>query len=347
MSGSKRLVPLLVCVSLGLLEVPLADAALKPRPKVEIKIATIAPEGSTWMRIMDLLDDEIRSQTGGEVGLKFYPGGIQGDEGVVLRKIRAGQLQGGGFSGTGLGEIAPGLRVMEIPFAYRSLDEVHAVRERLSPLFEKMLNDAGFQLLGWSDVGFVYLFSKSPISGVDDLRKSKMWLWEGDPLAKTLLQAVGVSPVPLPITDVVTALQTGMVDAVYTSPLACISLQWYARVSDMTDIPVTHAMGAVVVSSETWNKISPGSQEIVRQLARKYFTQLDEATAKDNQQSIQVLQQKGIKLVPMEAAYRAQFEEIGRSVREKLVGTLYTQDVLDQALRTLAEVREGSGAKGR
>jgi TRAP-type C4-dicarboxylate transport system substrate-binding protein len=347
MIGSRRFLALLTVSLLSLFPISQGHAGLKPKAKVEIKIATIAPEGSTWMRIMDQLDTDIRAQTGGEVGLRFYPGGIQGDESVVLRKIRAGQLQGGGFTGTGLGEIASGLRVMEIPFVYQSVDEVHAVRDRLAPEFEKMLNDAGFQLLGWSDVGFVYLFSKSPIAGVDDLRRSKMWLWEGDPLAKTLLQTAGVSPIPLPITDVVTALQTGMVDAVYTSPLACISLQWYARVSSMTDFPVTHAMGAVVVSRQTWDTITPASQGVVRNLAGKYFAQLDVETAKEDQQSIQVMQQKGIKLVGLNDADRTQFEAIGRTVREKLVGVLYTQELLNETLQTLDGIRNASGSPGR
>ncbi len=346
MIGSKRVFALMV-LALSAFVGSQAHAGLKPKAKVEIKIATIAPEGSTWMRIMDQLDTDIRAQTGGEVGLRFYPGGIQGDEGVVLRKIRVGQLQGGGFTGTGLGEIAPGLRVMEIPFLYRNLDEVHGVRTRLAPEFEKMLNDAGFQLLGWSDVGFVYLFSKFPIAGVDDLRRAKMWLWEGDPLAKTLLQEVGVSPVPLPITDVVTALQTGMIDAVYTAPLACISLQWYARVSNMTNLPVTHAMGAVVVSRQAWDSITPASQQIVRDLSAKYFAQLDEATASEDQQSVQVMQQKGINLVEPKDADRARFEEIGREVREKLVGVLYSQALLDETLHTLNEIRSASGSKGQ
>jgi len=346
MNGSRRFLALILGFGLiGLLASPL-PAAVKPRAKVEIKIATIAPDGSTWMRIMDQFDLDIRSQTGGEVGLRFYPGGIQGDESVVLRKIRAGQLQGGGFTGTGLGEIASDLRVMELPFLYQNLDEVHAVRDKMAPIFEKMLNDAGFHLLGWSDVGFVYLFSKSPIGSVDDLRKSKMWLWEGDPLAQTLLQTVGVSPVPLPITDVVTALQTGMIDAVYTSPLGCISLQWYTRVSNMTDLPVTHAMGAVVVSREIWEQVSPGSQTIVRTLADKYFTQLSEATAHESQLSVQVLQQKGIHLVSLNDADKASFQSIGKSVREKLVGKLYTQELLDQTLQTLAAAQGAhSGAK--
>lgn len=322
-----------------------AGGQMKPRAKIELKIATIAPEGSTWMRTMDQLDAEIRQKTNGEVGLKFYPGGIQGDDSHVLSKIRLGALHGGGFTGVGLGEIASALRVMEVPFLFHNDAEVRGVMQKMEPTFDQMLHDAGWELLGWSDVGFVYLFSKQPIASAADLKRIKMWLWEGDPLAETFLKTLGVSPVPLPITDVVTSLQTGLIDAVYTSPTACIALQWFTRVSDMTDIPVTHAMGAVVVTSKAFAQLSPDAQATVHDLCKKYFAQLAEATARENAESMDVLKQKGIKFVTLNAADQAGLEEIGKTVQGQLVGRLYSQPLLDQVLQALNEVRAG-GAGG-
>ncbi len=324
-----------------------AGAAGKAKAKVELKIATLAPEGSTWMRIMEQLDAEIREKTAGEAGLKLYPGGIQGDESVVLRKIRSGQLHGGGFTGVGLGEIAPSLRVMEVPFLFRNLDEVRAVQSALGPSFEQALRDAGYELLGWSDVGFVYLFSKEPIRNAADLKRVRMWLWEGDPLAETFLKTVGVSPVPLPITDVVTSLQTGLIDAVYTSTLACIALQWFTRVSYMTDLPVTHAEGAVVVSRAAFGQLSPSAQATVKELSKKRFEELAAETARENEQSVQVLKGKGIQVVSLSDADRAGFDEVGRTVREKLAGTLYPRELLDKALQTLADFRAGKAPADR
>ena len=129
------------------------SAKPRKRAKGEMKPATLAPDGSTWMKIMEELDEKIRTETGGEAGFKIYPGGIQGDESVVLRKVRAGQLHGGGFTGVGLGEIAPALRVLEVPFLFHDIEEVRAVQEELGPRFETMLRDAGWELLGWADVG--------------------------------------------------------------------------------------------------------------------------------------------------------------------------------------------------
>ena len=318
-----------------------ARADMRPKARNELKIATIAPDGSTWMRIMDQLDAAIRDKTANEVGLKFYPGGIQGDDTVVLRKIRSGQLQGGGFTGVGLGEIAPGLRVLEVPFLFRNQAEVDAVMAQMGPVFEKTLSDAGWELLGWSDVGFVYLFSKDPISSADDVKKLKMWLWEGDPLAETFLKTLGVSPVPLPITDVVTSLQTGLIDAVYTSPTGCIALQWFTHVSNMVDFPVTHAVGAVVVTKASFDKLSPESQETVKSLCQTYFAQLGLATSKENEQSVQVLKDKGVHLTSLSAAQQQGFTDIGQTVQQKLVGSLYTQDLLNQVRRVLDSSRAG------
>lgn len=322
-----------------------AEAGPKAKAKVEIKIATIAPDGSTWMRIMDELDTEIRAKTAGEVGLKFYAGGVQGDEAVVLRKIRAGQLHGGGLTGVGLGEIASGLRVMEVPFTFGSAEEVHAVRERMGPAFEQMLRDAGFELLGWSDVGMVYLFTKAPVRSADDLHKLRMWLWEGDPLAQAFLKELGVSPVPLPITDVVTSLQTGLIDGVYTSPMACIALQWFARVSYMTDMPVTHALGAVVVTRKVFDSLSPAAQTTLKESAKTYFAKLSDATDRESVESLGVLKERGVSIVPLAEGDKKAFAAIGATVREKLAGELYSRETLDEMLRILAELREEDGAK--
>ena len=345
MTGSRWIAP--AAAGLALVMAIGAQAATKPRAKVEIKIATIATDGSTWMKIMDQLDAEIREKTAGEVGLKFYPGGVQGEDSVVLKKIRSGQLHGGGFTGVGLGEIAPSLRVLEIPFTFRSVDEVHAVRERMGPELEKMLNDAGFELLGWADVGFVYLFTKEPVTSIADLKKVKMWLWEGDPLAETLLRTVGVSPVPLPITDVVTSLQTGMIDGVYTSPMGCISLQWFTRVGYMTDLPVTHANGAVVVTRKIFDQLSPSAQAIVKESATKYFAMLNAATDRESAAGLATLQERGIKSVALNETDKDGFDSVGKTVRGKLVGVLYTQEVLDRTLQVLADVRAGEAGGSR
>ena len=308
----------------------------------EIKIATLAPEGSTWMKIMNDLDGEIRTATQNAVGLKFYPGGIQGGEDVVLRKIRTGQLHGAGFTGVGLGEIAPSLRVMELPFLFQNEAEVKAVHAKMDPIFEQKLNEGGYTLLGWAEVGFIYLYSKEPIANPEQLKSSKVWLWEGDPLAETFLKTAGVSPVPLDVTDVMTSLQTGLVSAVYVSPLACIALQWFTRVKYMTDLPLTHGLGAVVITNEAWSKVPAQHQQTIKDLCAKQFARLSEATATDNTKSADVILQSGVERVTLPAAQADAFRSLGSQVEGALVGKLYDQALLDQVRKEVQAVRAGT-----
>jgi len=336
----------LAVVAAGLLlaAAPVSRAESGKRAKVEFKIATLAPEGSTWMNIMNELDKEIRSRTGGEVGLRFYPGGIQGDEPVVLRKIRTGQLQGGGFTGVGLGSIAPSVRVMELPFLFRDEGEVQAVHQKLDPVFEDRLHAQGFTLLGWAEVGFVYLYSKEPVASAEDLKDQKVWLWEGDPLAEAFLRAAGVSPVPLAITDVLTSLQTGLITAVYASPLACIGTQWFTRVSYTTDLPITFSLGAVIVTNASFDRVSPQNQAVVRECCAVYFDKLRQATEEDNRKSMEVIAENGVKSVTPTPAAAEGFRSIGEQVREELVGKLYDQEMLNQVLAVLADHRKPGDA---
>lgn len=309
------------------------------KPKYQLKIATLAPDGSTWMNIMDELDDAVQAGTGGEVGLKFYPGGIQGDEPIVLRKIATGQLHGGGLTGVGLGTIAPALRVLELPFLFRNEGEVEWIHGQMDRTFEGILHEHGFTLLGWADVGFVYLYSNQPIATKSDLEGQKLWLWEGDPLAQEFLAKAGVAPVPLSITDVMTSLQTGLVSAVYVSPLACIALQWFTRVEYTTDIPITHAMGAVVIANDAWDKIPAEHQDTVRNLCNTYFAKLRKATAAENSESQNVIAESGVETVTPAAGEVERLRAIGIDVAAALTGQLFPADLLNQVRTELEEYR--------
>ena len=323
-----------------------APSLVHAKPKHQLKIATLAPDGSTWMKIMHELDDAVQAGTGGEVGLKFYPGGIQGDEPIVLRKIATGQLHGGGLTGVGLGTIAPALRVLELPFLFRDDAEVAWIHERMDPVFGDILKENGFTLLGWADVGFVYLYSKNPIASKADLQGQKLWLWEGDPLAQEFLAEAGVAPVPLSITDVMTSLQTGLVSAVYVSPLACIALQWFTRVGYTTDIPITHAMGAVVVANAAWEEIPAEHRDTVRRLCDEHFARLRAATGVENAESERVIAESGVVTVTPAPAEVERLWGIGTKVAAALTGKLYSAELLGRVRGELADFRATSSATG-
>lgn len=320
-----------------------ARAPRRPRPQHELKLATLAPEGSTWMNVMRELDDAVRTATENRVGFKLYPGGVQGDELVVLRKIRLGQLHGGGFTGQGLGEIAPALRVLELPFLFESTAEVDHVHAKLDPTFERILEEKGYVLLGWAEVGFIYVFTDRPVKSPEDLKQVKMWLWEGDPLASAFFAAYGISPIPLALTDVLTALDTKLINGIYSSPLACIALQWFTRVNHMTDLRLTHAMGAVVIDRRAWETIDAADRDRVRSVAATHFRRLTERSRVENEESIQVMRKRGIKIVAPDAARVPDFARIGERVWREQAGKLYPQSLLDEVLAAREEARAAAG----
>lgn len=313
---------------------------------VILKIATLAPEGSTWMQLMHELDTRVQAETGGKVAFKFYAGGVQGDERIVLRKMRSGQLSGGGLTGNGLGVIAPSLRVLEAPFLFDSEDELDAVYAAMGPELERALEQGGHHLIGWAEVGFVHLFTKRPVRTLADLKSIKMWLWEGDPLAEAFFHEAGVTPVPLAITDVYTSLQTGLVEGVYSSPYACVVLQWHTQVKAMSETPITHAMGAVVVTNEAWVKVPADVQPKIRDIANDVFARLKKASREENHAAVDDIRKAGLQIVPIAPADLKIFREIGARAAAREEGKLYSADLLSRARKIVSDHR-ANGASPR
>jgi TRAP-type C4-dicarboxylate transport system substrate-binding protein len=338
-----------IVLALGLFLAPVGAAA-GPQPKVRLKMATLAPEGSTWMELMHEFDARVREATDNEVGFKFYPGGVQGDEKLVLRKIRQGQLHGGGFTGTGLGAIASELRVLEVPFLLASDAELDAVHEEFDAEFAAALERVGYVLLGWAEVGFVHLFTKKPVRDLDDLRASKMWLWEGDPLAERLFSVAGVTPVSLAITDAYTSLQTGLVDGVYSSPYACVVLQWHTLVKAMSATPLTHAIGAVIVTRERFAKVSPQSRRKIHEIAADVFVRLRASSREENRRAVRDIEAAGIEIVPFDDEALREFRIIGDKAAEECVGELFSADLYARVRQKVLSVRAaaaGGPGEGR
>jgi TRAP-type C4-dicarboxylate transport system substrate-binding protein len=304
-----------------------------------IKFATVAPEGSTWLKVMNELNNDVSQLTNGEVKFKIYPGGIQGDEKDVLRKIRLGQLHSAGFTGVGLGEILSEARIFDCPFLFRNYQEVDHITNLLYEEFSRKFEEAGYILLGWTEVGFVYVYGNKPIISLSDLKGIKMWMWEGDPIAEATFNSLGVSPIPLSITDVLTSLQTNLIEAVYTSPLACVSLQWYTRVDNMMDVPLADAAGAVLVSKKAFDKLPENYQQILREKGKEYMTKLTQLSRQDNEQSIELMKKNGMKIIHVPEANLREFILSGERARRSLVSKLYSQDLLDRVETALQELR--------
>jgi len=304
-----------------------------------IKFATLAPEGSAWITVMREYDQAIRKESGGRLGFKIYDGGVAGDEKDVLRKIRLGQFQSAGITGVGIGEIAKSARILDAPFLFKNHDEVDYVIDQYDAELRKEFENGGYVLLGWAEVGFVYVFTNTPVTKVEDMRNVKMWQWEGDPVAEATFKAFGINPIPLSITDVLTSLQTGLINGMYTSPLAGVSLQWYTATKYMLDYPLTNASGAVVIAKRDFEKMPPDIQEILLRNGKLLMRKLTELSRKDNTKSLDVLKKSKITFTKPDPSEIGRYEEIGKNARRLMVGKLYSEDLLNRVEKSVADFR--------
>ncbi len=259
-----------------------------------LKFATLAPQGSTWMNVITDWANKVEKESQGRLKFKLYGGGVSGDEPDVLRKIRFGQLQGGAMTGHGIGYIYSPARVLEIPFLFRSYDEVDHVRAQLMPEIREGFHQNDFELLGWMEVGFIQLFSRTPIYSIDDMKKRRIWLWQGDPLGTAFFAASGLSPVPLPITEVFTSLSTGLIDTTIAPPLGAIALQGFTKRPYMTNIPSMGGIGGLIVSRKFFDGLPKDLQQLLRRTGEEAGNRLLVETRRDNEKSLAVLKQHGL-----------------------------------------------------
>ena len=307
------------------------ETSAKQPPRYVIKFATVAPEGSTWMKQMRTITQAIEDETNGRVIFRIYAGGVAGDELEILKKIRMRQLQCAAFSGVGFGKILPEVRVLDLPFLFRSYEEVDRALRRLKPYFSQHFREKGFILLNWAEVGNVYVFSKRPIRVVGDFRKSKAWSWAGDPIAKETFSALGVTPITLPVTDVTTALSTGLVDTVYAPPLGLLALQWHPYVKYMNALPFAHSTGALLLSSRTWEKLPQQLGKFISSEFEKSMSTMTSQLRQQNEEAIDVLKNHGITIIPEPTGQALQkFDAIHRRVASALSGKIYSYSLLKQ-----------------
>jgi TRAP-type C4-dicarboxylate transport system substrate-binding protein len=263
---------------------------------VVLKIATLAPEGSAWMNLFHKWQARVEQRTEGRVKVKFYAGGVMGDERDVIRKMHAGQLSGAAITGIGLAMINPEVRALEAARTYPELD--HA-RERLDPLLRKKFDEKGYLLMGWGDVGPVHIFSQRPIRSLDDLRQTKLWMFGDDPLTKQTFAALGLHGVPMGVPEVLPSLATGSIDAFFGSPLSTVALQWSAHAKYVTSAVIGMATGATVLTKVAWGQLEPRDQQIVTEEAHAMEDEVTKQVRNDNTEAFDQLQKKnGLQVVP-------------------------------------------------
>ncbi len=260
-----------------------------------LKLATVAPEGSSWMVQMRKGAKEVAKKTEGRGKIKLYGGGVMGNEKSVLRKIRIGQLQVGAFTSGAMAQVYPDLSLYSLPLLFNSLAEVDFVRARMDPVLKQGLEKKGFASLGFAEGGLALMFSRQPIQNLVDLKGKKVWVPEGDLPSYAAMDANGLTPVTLPLTDVLTGLQTGLIDVIGASPLAAIAFQWHTQVKYFNRTPLSYIYALLVIDARAMKKLSALDQQILREVLGNIYQRLDKENRLENEQAATALLNQGLK----------------------------------------------------
>lgn len=286
---------------------------------VVLKIATLAPDGTSWMNEMRAAGKNIAKRTNNRVKLKFYPGGIMGNEKAVLRKMRIGQLHGSAFTNGTLAKLAPENQIYSMPLKFRTYEEMTYVRSKLDHVLLKSLYEKGYTAYKIAGDGFAYLLSKNPVSNLTELAKEKVWVPKGDIISRAMLEELGISPISLPLTDVLTGLQTGLFTTVGAPPGFAIALQWHTKVKYLADMPMFFSYGALVFSNKSLKRIKPADQKVMREEISKTFEILNKQNWSNNQKAKQALKQLGIKFVHPTEKDMVEMRKLADNVTAKLI----------------------------
>ncbi|MDE0455403.1 MAG: TRAP transporter substrate-binding protein DctP [Gammaproteobacteria bacterium] len=311
-----------------------------------LKIATVTPEGSAWMRDMRAAAAEIGERTDGQVQVKFYGGGVMGDDLRVLRKIRVGQLQGAVLTSSALAGRYPDVLQYGLPLLFRSRDEMLFVRQRFDPVLADGLLDSGYETFGFGSLGFARIMSgKNPVVRLEDARGLKIWVPEGDDIGLSAMRSVGLAPVQLPISDVLVGLQTGLVEVIVTPPSGAILLQWHTRLRYVTDFPVVFAFGLLAMDRRAFGRLSEPHQAVVREVFGALAAQLDRRDAQENLEAGQALKNSGLEYLAPTSDEVLRWRRAFTRIYPELVREAgMSRGMHEEIVQALDDFRGGSGS---
>ena len=266
---------------------------------LKLKLATLAPDGSEWMNQVRQGGDEIKKRTEGRVSLRIYPGGTMGNDQAMLRKIRIGQLHGAMVVSSALSAIDKDQQLYGLPLVFHSYEEVDHVRAKFDEVVCSTLEAKGLVPFGIIEGGFAYILSVNPTTSLADLKGRKAWVPANDKIAQATLEAAGLSPVPLPLSDVLTGLQTKLIDTVAGPPVGAVALQWFTKATYFTDWPILYSYGSIVMGTKALNRLSETDREIVREVLTRISEQLNKRSRNDNIEARKALAKQGVQFVSM------------------------------------------------
>ena len=295
-----------------------------------IRLGTLVPKGSRWHEILLAMGEDWKKASGGKIELKIYPGGEQGDEPEMVQKVRIKKLQAVAISGAGLSGIEASVSALQVPLMLNSYEELDFVRDKISPRLEKELAQRGFIVLNWGDAGWVHFFTKQPAIHPDDIRRMKLCVLQGDNSTFELYKVNGFHPIALAATDILTGLQTGLVDAIQSPPLLALSNQWFGGAKNMLDIRFAQLVGATLIAKDVWDKVPAPVQRQMMESAKVAGVALRDEIRKSEANSIPLMQQFGLNVVHADDKAVEEWQKLAESIYPKLRGTIVPADLFDE-----------------
>lgn len=309
------------------------------RPQYEIKLATLAPANSSLMKIFTEMNTELLKETGGQVGFKLFSGFVLGDERDVFRKLRIGLIHAATFTSTFLADINPDIRAIQLPFLFNNYQEVDYVLDKMVEDFNQSFSKLGYQVLGWSEIGFINIMTTVPITEVEGMKGKKVWTRANSPMANSVFTKAKVSPVSVGAPDVLVALQTNLLEVVYNSPYYALVTQWYTQVKYIIDPPLAYIGGALIISNKVFSRLSPQLQDTTRRITMKYLRRLTDRTRKDNQEALSIILKRGVKMITIEPAELERFKELLDQAIRDIDPKVLPSDTIQKVRVTLEEYR--------
>jgi len=324
----------------------LAVLAAVPHPSASaqaplvVRMATLVPDGSSWHQILKETAEKWKTLSGGRVIVRLFPGGVAGDDPDVVRKMRLGTLNAGVLTAVGVGEIDRSCYALGIPLAYDSYEEVYYVLEKMRPKLEAGLEAKGFVVLNWADGGWVHFFTQKPVAVPDDLKPLKLFSWAGDPQSVEVWRSAGFNPIPLPSTEIATALQTGLVQALGSPPQIAVISQYFNHAKNMTALRWQLLLGATLVAKPTWEKIPADVRPALLEATREAGARLQAEIRQSEEKDIEAMKKRGLNVVAVSAAQKAQWQKLTESIYPKVRGPIVPAEAFDEAMRYRDEYRK-------
>jgi TRAP-type C4-dicarboxylate transport system substrate-binding protein len=311
---------------------------------VIVKMATLVPDGSSWYQILKETADKWKTLSGGRVIVRIYPGGVAGDDADVVRKMRLGTLNAGVMTEVGIAEIDRSIYALGVPMMYSSYDELDYVLDKMRPGLEAKLEAKGFVSLNWLDGGWTHFFTKKPVAVPDDLKALKLMTTAGDPQGEEIYKAAGFHPVPLPATEIATALQTGLVTALQVPPQVAVITQYYTNAKYMTDLDWALLLGGTVISRSTWEQIPADLRPALLGAMHEAGRRLLAAVRQSGVSDVEAMQKRGLVVVPVDARGRELWRKTAEGVYPRIRGVIVPAEAFDEAMRYRDEFRKRAGA---